>query len=90
MENQSPVPITASKNVWKRGLFMLLFAIAFGAGQTILNVLALAQFLWLLFTREPNNPLLRFGNSLAIWLADVARFQTCATDQKPFPFRPWP
>ncbi len=89
MESQSPAP-TEPREVWKRGLFMLLFVIAFGVGQTILNVLALVQFLWLLFTREPNNPLVRFGNSLAIWLADVARFQTCATDQKPFPFRPWP
>ena len=30
MENQAPIPITDSKDVWKRGLFMLLFAIAFG------------------------------------------------------------
>jgi hypothetical protein len=48
------------------------------------------RHLWLLFTREPNNPLVRFGNSLVIWFADVARFQTCATDEKPFPWRPWP
>ncbi len=90
MENQTPIPITASKDVWKRGLFMLLFIIAFGLAQMLLNAVAIMQFLWLLFTREPNNPLVRFGNSLAIWLADVARFQTCATNQKPFPFRPWP
>jgi hypothetical protein len=90
MASQTPVPITDSKDVWKRGLFMLLFAIAFGIGQAVLNAIAIVQFLWLLFTREPNNPLVRFGNSLVIWFADVARFQTCATDEKPFPWRPWP
>ena len=90
MANQTPVPITDSKDVWKRGLFMLLFAIAFGIGQAVLNAIAIVQFLWLLFTREPSNPLVRFGDSLAIWLADVAHFQTCATDEKPFPWRPWP
>ena len=90
MDNQSPAPITESKEVWKRGLFMLLFAIAFGIGQTVLNMVAIVQFLWLLFTREPNDFLVRFGNSLSVWLADVARFQTCATGHKPFPFRPWP
>src|SRR6516225_12082071 len=37
MTNQTPVPITDSKDVWKRGLFMLLFAIAFGIGQAVLN-----------------------------------------------------
>ena len=75
MVNQTPVPITEPKDVWKRGLFMLLFAIAFGIGQAVLNAIAVVQFLWLLFTREPSNPLVRFGNSLSVWLADVARFQ---------------
>ncbi len=89
MESQSPAP-TEPREVWKRGLFMLLFAIAFGLGQMVLNALAILQFLWLLITREPNAYLTRFGSSLATWLGDVARFQTCATDQKPFPFRPWP
>ena len=69
-------------------------------GMNSLNVLTAATAIrtlglsriadWLLFTREPNSPLVRFGNSLVIWLADVARFQTCATDEKPFPWRPWP
>ncbi len=45
MANQPPVPITASKDVWKRGLFMLLFAIAFGIGQALLNAIAIVQFL---------------------------------------------
>ena len=85
MENQ-----IEPRNVWERGLLMLLFAIAFGLAQTVLNAIAIAQFLWLLFTREPNNHLVRFGNSLAIWLTDVARYQTCATDERPFPWRPWP
>ena len=37
MTNQTPVPITDPKDVWKRGLFMLLFAIAFSIGQAVLN-----------------------------------------------------
>jgi hypothetical protein len=41
----------ASGEVWMRGLFMLLFMIAFGLGQFILNLLAVVQFLWLLFAR---------------------------------------
>jgi hypothetical protein len=58
---------------------------------TAIRTLGLSPIVdWLLFTREPNNPLVRFGNSLAIWLADVTRFQTCATDEKLFPWRTWP
>jgi hypothetical protein len=73
-----------------RGLFMLLLIIGLTVGQWLLNLLALVQFLWLLFARTPNEVLGRFGGSLAIWLADVGRFLTCATDDKPFPWRSWP
>lgn len=75
-------------DTWKRGLFMLLFAIAFGIAHLILNAVAVVQFLWLLFANEPNRFLLRFGRSLSIWLADVARFMTCASDEKPSHFGP--
>jgi hypothetical protein len=75
---------------WKRGLFMLLFAVAFGVGQSLLIFLAIVQFLWLLFAGEPNLFLLRFGNSLSVWFADVARFLSCATNEMPFPWKRWP
>jgi hypothetical protein len=78
------------QDVLKRGLLMLLFAIAFGIGQMVLNALTVVQFFWLLFTRERNGQIARFGASLATWLAEVARFQTCATDEKPFPWQQWP
>ena len=90
MSTQPPVPIPESKEVWKRGLIMLLLAIAFGLAQMVLNAIAFVQFFWLLFTRQPNTYLTRFGSSLALWLGDVARFQTCAADDKPFPWRDWP
>jgi hypothetical protein len=61
-----------------RGLFMLVLIIGFAVGQWLLNLLALVQFQWLLIARAPNEFLGRFGNSLAIWLAEVARFLTCA------------
>jgi hypothetical protein len=39
---------------------MFLFMIAFGFGVWVLNFLAIAQFLWLLFARQPN----QLGRSL--------------------------
>jgi hypothetical protein len=79
-----------SRDIWMRGLFMLLFAFAFWIGQVILNLIALVQFIWLLVTKEPNAFLLGFGSSLAAWFSEIARFQSCATDEKPFPWRSWP
>lgn len=90
MENKTPVPAAEPRNVWMRGLIMLVFAFAFGIGQMVLNAVTLVQFLWLLITREPNERLARFGSSLSIWFSEVARFQTGATDDKPFPWRDWP
>ncbi len=76
--------------VWMRGLYMLLLALAFGIAQTLLCVTAIAQFLWLLFSGEPNAQLVKFGSSLAKWVAETARFLTFASDVKPFPWAAWP
>lgn len=90
MEVEKEARATETREIWKRGLFMLLFAIGFCVGHFVLNLLAVVQFLWLLLAREPNQPLLRFGRSLSTWFADTARFLSCATDEKPFPWRDWP
>ncbi len=80
----------ADPNVWLRGLYMLLLALAFGVAQSLLLLTAIAQFLWLLFTGEANRQLVGFGGSLSRWLGDTARYLTCASDVKPFPWAPWP
>jgi hypothetical protein len=90
METKAPDPVPATRDVWMRGLFMLLFMIAFGFGQWLLNFLALVQFVWLLIAREPNRFIANFGTSLSTWLSEIGRFLTAATDDKPFPWRRWP
>ncbi len=85
-----PAQVADGKEIWKRGLFMLLCMFAFWVGQVFLNLLAIVQFIWLLFSKEPNPKLCRFGRSLSVWLADTARFLSCDTDQKPFPWTEWP
>jgi hypothetical protein len=89
METKAPDGKPTTRDVWMRGLFMLLFIIGFTVGQWLLNLLAVVQFLWLLFAREHNQFIAGIGNSLANWLAEVARFLTCGTEDKPFPWRPW-
>jgi TRAP-type uncharacterized transport system fused permease subunit len=68
-----------------RPVFMLLLIIGFTVGQWLLNLLALVQFLWLLFARASNEVLAGFSSSLAIWLAEVVRFLTCATEDSRSP-----
>ncbi|HEY7670196.1 MAG TPA: DUF4389 domain-containing protein [Hyphomicrobium sp.] len=81
---------SARRAVWMRGLFMLLLLLAFGVGQGLLWLLAVVQFLWLIFAEEPNASLARFGKSLSLWLAETARFVSCASETRPFPWSDWP
>jgi len=89
MSEPSEKTYTAQPSVWMRGLFMLIFAAFFGLAETVLFVVALVQFLWMLFAKEKNKALADFGVSLGNWLAHVAAFQSGATDDKPFPWGKW-
>ena len=75
---------------WLTALYMIFFLLAFAVGESILGFVAVVQFLWLLITGGPNLALRRFGMSLSRWFADVVRFLTCASDDKPFPWKDWP
>ncbi len=77
------------KGIWMRGLLMLVLAAMFALAETVLAVLALVQFLWMLFTKEKNSLLVDFGVDLGEWMAATARFQSGATEDKPFPWGKW-
>ena len=78
------------RDVWMRGLIMLVFIVLFWVGQWLLGLMAVIQFLWLLFSGRPNPQLISFGRSLAKWLAEVGRFQCVDTEERPFPWATWP
>jgi len=90
METKAPADKPTTRDVWVRGLFMLLFMFGFGFGVWVLNFVAIVQFIWLLFARERNQLLAHFGSTLSAWLAEVGRFLTGATEDKPFPWTLWP
>ncbi|MEL6766459.1 MAG: DUF4389 domain-containing protein [Pseudomonadota bacterium] len=75
---------------WWRGGYMLLFVIAFSLAQSLHTLIAAVQFLALVIFGAPNAQLSAFGASLAEWTRETSRFLTCADDEKPWPFRPWP
>jgi len=79
-----------SRKTWMRGLFMLVFAVAFGIGQAIIMLVAVVQFLWLLFGGQTNQNLLKFGRSLSSWIADVTKYLTGVSEEMPFPWSEWP
>ena len=77
------------ENIWMHGLLVLVFGFFFSLAEKILWVVALIQFLWMLFAKEKNSLLVEFGRDLGKWMQDVARFQSGVSDAKPFPWKKW-
>lgn len=78
------------RNIWLRGLFMLLMALAYQLSGTLLFFVTLAQFVFVLLTGTPNAQLIIFGRSLGSYLRQIVCFFTFVTDEMPFPFSSWP
>jgi len=83
------VPKPSPESIWLRGLWMLVVLVLFGLAQSVLGAAALVQFFWMLLSGHRNQPLAEFGDGLANWMAKATRFQTGASDDKPFPWSSW-
>jgi len=81
--------LTAS-DTWLRGLFIVIFAVIFSITEVLLGAVVVFQFLATLFTGETNARLREFGLSLAAFIYQIVTFVTFNSDERPFPFGPWP
>jgi hypothetical protein len=81
---------STANNIWLRGLFMILFGILYSLAGTVLVVMAVLQFIFVLTGSAPNARLLSFGRSLGSYVQQIVNFQTFNTEEKPFPFADWP
>ena len=75
---------------WGRLLYMILFALVFNIAELVLGLVAIVQFLFRLITGAPDERLRQFGVSLGAYLRQIVLFQTFASEDRPFPFAPWP
>ncbi len=74
-------------NMLQRFIYMLLIAIMISLAQTVLGVATVVQFVIMLVNKkQPNERLADFGTDLGIWIAKAARFQTAASNVKPWPW----
>ena len=77
-------------NIWLRGLFMVFYIFVARVVEVVVVMVAFTQFFFKLFTKSPNAQLTAFGESLSTYIAEIVRFQTFNTEERPFPFSPWP
>ena len=70
-----------------RLVFMLIIWAMISLAHTILGAMTVIQYIILLINGgEPNEQLGDFGTSLGIWMAKAARYQTAASNVKPWPW----
>lgn len=79
-----------AKQTWIRGLLMVLFYAIYKVAELLLVVIAIFQFVSTLVTGAPSEALKSFGASLSRLFYDIMQYLTCNTDERPFPFGPWP
>lgn len=73
-----------------RILWIALFVLAWRVAELVLLATVLVQLAYRLFSGRPNVDVLNFGDSLSQYLAQMGRFATFHSDEKPWPFADWP
>lgn len=75
------------ENMLPRLLHMILIALMLSMAQTVLGVLTILQFVITLVNgKVPNARLADLGTDLGIWMAKAVRYQTAASEVKPWPW----
>ena len=78
---------TDLENIWVRLLNVVIIAVLMSFASTLLGFLTVAQFLIMLFNkRQPNEQLAEIGTTMGVWMAKAARYQTAASNVKPWPW----
>lgn len=78
------------RRIWMRGLYMLFFAIAYTIAELLVGLVALFQFVVVLFTGTVDERVLRFGRNLSAYAFQIWQFVTFNDERLPFPFSEWP
>lgn len=80
----------ASRPHWFRGLYMLLFLVIYNVVEALVVLVAVFQFGHTLFTGGTNQRLVGFGRHLSGYIFEIMRYLTYVSDERPYPFNPWP
>ena len=81
---------TQRESIILRVLWMLVFLVVWHLAELLLGGLVLVQLIYRLIYGAPSASLMNFGDSLSQFLAQIGRFGSFHSDQKPWPFADWP
>ncbi|MBT8458855.1 MAG: DUF4389 domain-containing protein [Boseongicola sp.] len=85
--NGEQVEPAEEENLFLRLVHMVIIALMISVAQTVLGFMTVVQFVIMLINnKEPNERIAEFGTDLGIWIAKAARYQTAASQVKPWPW----
>jgi hypothetical protein len=79
-----------SESFWLRSLFMVLFLVIYRLVDVLVLLVAISQWLYVLLTGDASTSLSRFASGLGAYVAQIIRYLSYNTEEKPFPFSDWP
>ena len=75
------------ESIWLRLVHMVIIAVLMSMASSLLGIMTVAQFLIMVFNkRQPNEQLAEMGTTMGVWMAKAARYQTAASEVKPWPW----
>lgn len=72
-----------------RLVYMFLFLIAMRISCSLICIIALVQFIIVIFSRKPNPEILKFSQGLSNYMKNITGYLDYNTEQKPWPFSSW-
>lgn len=74
-------------NMLVRLVFMIIIGVLLYFAQTVLLMITIGQFIIMLANkRQPNEQLAEMGTTMGVWIAKAVRYQTAASEVKPWPW----
>tara|TARA_B100001113_G_scaffold323689_1_gene294853 strand:- start:2026 stop:2370 length:345 start_codon:yes stop_codon:yes gene_type:complete len=77
-------------STWITAGLVVFYLFLLGFLDLVLWIIAGTQFLFTLFTKEPNLHLSGFSIKLRNYIIQIIDFVTYSTKERPFPFNPFP
>lgn len=91
MENQIQQDTkSAHEAKWMRLLFMIILLFCGWIAGWLVGLIAVFQFLSTVIANKQNDDLLKFSKSLNLYITKIIQFVTYQSEERAFPFSPWP
>jgi len=90
MKNEDHVEFDSQEGTFVRGAYILLFLLINNIAGSLLYLLVFFQFLYTVFRGKPHEAVLSFTGQLNHFIYLTGRFASYQSNEKPFPFSPWP